>query len=55
MFARRLLRVLAVGWSASLYVGVAPQSPVRPERGPMRARAITRPPRLEAIPPGTAR
>ncbi len=55
MFARRWLRALTVGLSASLYVGVAPQNQVQPERGPMRSRAVVRPPRLEAIPPGTAR
>ena len=55
MVARRMLRVLTVSLSASLYVGIAPQSHVQPERGPMRARAVARPPRLDAIPPGTAR
>ena len=55
MVARRMLKVLAIGWCASLYVGIAPQSQVQPERGPMRVRAVVRPPRLEAIPPGSAR
>lgn len=55
MFARKVLRILAVGLSASLYVGTGPHNPLQPERGPMRPRAVVRPPRLDAMPPGSAR
>lgn len=53
MRVRYLVRAVAVGLSASLYVASPPQSPRQPERGPMRPRAVVRPPRLEARPAPT--
>jgi hypothetical protein len=55
MSVRHMLRVLAVGLSASLYFASPPQSPLQPERGPMRPRAVVRPPRLHSMPSPSAR
>jgi hypothetical protein len=55
MAFRRILRILAVGLSASLYLASPPQSPLQPERGPMRPRAVVRPPRLDLTPPPSSR
>ena len=55
MLARHMLKILAVGLSASLYFASPPQSPMQPERGPMRPRAVVRPPRLDSMPSPSAR
>ena len=50
MSVRRVLRVMAVWLSASLYFASPPESPLQPERGPMQPRVVVRPPRLELMP-----
>jgi hypothetical protein len=52
---QRILRIVAVSLSASMYFASPPQGSLRPERGPMRPRAVVRPPRLDSMPSPSAR